>query len=84
MQSLDSLRRIISPSPYLAIAEPASGWPIVQVAHPAATATLALHGAHLMSWQLTDAKTVIYTSPGPDLVTHLPGESSPLLARISL
>lgn len=63
MQSLDSLRRIISPSPYLAIDELASGYPIVQVAHPAATATIALHGAHLMSWQPTDARPVIYTSP---------------------
>jgi hypothetical protein len=35
----------------------------VQVAHPSANAALALHGAHLISWQPTDARPVIYTSP---------------------
>lgn len=59
----DSLRQLISASSHLAIEEVAPDYPLIHVAHPAASASIALHGAHLTAWQPTGARPVIYTSP---------------------
>lgn len=59
----DSLRQTISASPHLSIEEVAPDYPMIHVAHPAASASIALHGAHLTAWRPTGAKPVIYTSP---------------------
>ena len=60
----DSLRQLISASAHLSVEEVAPGYPVINVAHPTASASVALHGAHLLSWQPAGARwSVIYTSP---------------------
>lgn len=57
------------PSPHLAIeneiafSETTPGYPLVHITNQHATATIALHGAHLISFTPTGGKNLIYTSP---------------------
>ena len=39
------------------------GYPILEIEHPAATARVALHGAHLLEWTPTGQRPVLYLSP---------------------
>ena len=39
------------------------GYPVLRVTHPACTAQVALHGAHVMSWRPTGQEEVLYLSP---------------------
>jgi glucose-6-phosphate 1-epimerase len=39
------------------------GYPVLEIQHPAATARIALHGAHVMDWIPAGEKPVIYMSP---------------------
>ena len=39
------------------------GYPVLEVQHPAATARIALHGAHVMDWIPAGEKPVLYMSP---------------------
>lgn len=43
--------------------EPIPGYPVLRVTHPACTAQVALHGAHVMSWFPTGQEEVLYLSP---------------------
>jgi glucose-6-phosphate 1-epimerase len=44
--------------------EPAPGYPVYVINHPAATARVARHGAHVMDWQPAgQARPVLYMSP---------------------
>ena len=44
--------------------EPAPGYPVYVINHPAATARVARHGAHVMDWQPAgQAQPVLYMSP---------------------
>jgi glucose-6-phosphate 1-epimerase len=45
------------------LTEPAPGYPVYVIDHPAATARVALHGAHLMEWTPAGQQPVIYLSP---------------------
>lgn len=39
------------------------GYPVLEIQHPAATARIALHGAHVMDWIPAGEKPVLYMSP---------------------
>jgi glucose-6-phosphate 1-epimerase len=43
--------------------EIAPGYPVLEIQHPAATARIALHGAHVMDWIPAGEKPVLYMSP---------------------
>lgn len=43
--------------------EIAPGYPVLEIAHPAATARIALHGGHVMDWTPTGEEPVLYMSP---------------------
>ncbi|HYF37485.1 MAG TPA: D-hexose-6-phosphate mutarotase [Prosthecobacter sp.] len=47
----------------ITIEEPAPGYPVYAVHHPAATARVALHGAHIMEWAPAGHEPVLYMSP---------------------
>ncbi len=48
----------------ITIQEPTPGYPVLVINHPAATARVALHGAHVMEWQPAgQAQPVLYMSP---------------------
>lgn len=38
-------------------------YPVFEIRHPACTARVALHGAHVMSWKPVDEEEVLYLSP---------------------
>ncbi|HEY2573956.1 MAG TPA: D-hexose-6-phosphate mutarotase [Verrucomicrobiaceae bacterium] len=50
--------------------EAAPGFPVFEIKHPAATARVALHGAHLMQWTPAGHKPVLYLSPQSVLKEH--------------
>ncbi|MDB6070593.1 MAG: putative glucose-6-phosphate 1-epimerase [Verrucomicrobiales bacterium] len=39
------------------------GYPVIEIKHPAVTARVALHGAHLMEWTPAGREPVLYLSP---------------------
>lgn len=43
--------------------EIAPGYPVLEITHPAATARIALHGAHVMDWAPAGEAPVLYMSP---------------------
>lgn len=48
---------------HLSLIELAPDYPALRVEHPTCTATVALHGAHLIAWQPNGADPVLYNSP---------------------
>ena len=49
--------------PSVSLTEITPGYPVFQIDHPACTAKVALHGAHVMSWKPADEDEVLYLSP---------------------
>ena len=49
--------------PCISRSELVSGYPVLAIQHPACTARVALHGAHLMEWTPAGQKPVLYMSP---------------------
>lgn len=45
------------------LSEPVPGYPVFEITHPTCTARVALHGAHVMSWQPLGEEEVLYLSP---------------------
>lgn len=62
-QSIDTLRDLAAASPTISIDELAPGYPVLSITRADSKASLALHGAHLISWQPTGNQPVLYTSP---------------------
>lgn len=60
---IPSVKTLLSESRYLTIKNLKDDYPLIQVEHPNAKACLALHGAHLTSWQPAGETPVLYTSP---------------------
>jgi len=48
--------------PNITIDEPAPGYPVIRVSNPQASASVALHGAHVVSYQPAGHQPVIFTS----------------------
>lgn len=49
--------------PSITVDETLPGYPVYLIHHPAATARVALHGAHVMEWTPAGQKPVLYLSP---------------------
>lgn len=47
----------------VSIVETTPGYPVFEIAHPACSARVALHGAHVISWKPADEEEVLYLSP---------------------
>lgn len=63
MQSLDELSQILSVAPELSVSEPWPGFPVIKVTTKAATATIALQGAQVLTWVPEGHEPVLYVSP---------------------
>ena len=62
-QTIDDLTAILSGTPELTVSEPVPGFPVIDVQSPVSAATVALHGAQVLSWAPTDHPPVLYLSP---------------------
>lgn len=62
MDLLSTLNQVVSNVPQVSIDELAPGYPVICVANDAATATIALHGAHLIDFTPEGESPVIFTS----------------------
>ncbi len=62
MQTIDQLTRRFGIENEVWFEELADGYPVVKVRNAHATASIALHGAHLMDYCLDDDKPIIFTS----------------------
>lgn len=45
------------------LTHPFPDYPVLEIAHPAASARIALHGAHLLEWTPAGQKPILYLSP---------------------
>lgn len=62
-QSIEDLTAILSGTPELTVTEPEPGFPVIDVQTPVSSATIALHGAQVLTWAPTDHPPVLYVSP---------------------
>ncbi|MFT7172983.1 MAG: glucose-6-phosphate 1-epimerase [Paracoccaceae bacterium] len=62
-QSIADLNAILSGTPELTVTEPEPGFPVIDVQSPVSAATIALHGAQVLTWAPTDHPPVLYVSP---------------------
>lgn len=62
-QSIDDLNAILSETPEFTVSEPEPGFPVIDVQTPVSAATVALHGAQVLTWAPTDHPPVLYVSP---------------------
>lgn len=63
MSQLEDLRRRFAGADFLSFTEPAPGFVALRVTTAFATASIALQGAHVMTWQPTGQAPVIWLSP---------------------
>ena len=61
-QTLDTLNTRFALPPTLVFSEPVPGWPVAEITTPLASARVALHGAHVLSWQPAGQQPVIWVS----------------------
>ena len=73
-QSIEDLTAILSETPELTVTEPEIGFPVIEVQTPVSAATIAVHGAQVLTWAPTDHPPVLYVSPKAKMTG---GESSP-------
>lgn len=71
-QSIEDLTAILSAIPELTVTEPESGFPVIDVQTPVSAATVALHGAQVLTWAPTDHPPVLYVSPKAKMVEGMP------------
>ena len=62
-QSIEALNAILSGTPEFTVTEPEPGFPVIDVQTPVSSATIALHGAQVLTWAPTDHPPVLYVSP---------------------
>ena len=62
-QSIEDLTAILSETPELIVTEPEIGFPVIEVQTPVSAATIAVHGAQVLTWAPTDHPPVLYVSP---------------------
>ncbi|MDB4422482.1 D-hexose-6-phosphate mutarotase [bacterium] len=71
-QSIEDLTAILSGIPELTVTEPEPGFPVIDVQTPVSAATVALHGAQVLTWAPTDHPPVLYVSPKARMVEGTP------------
>lgn len=62
-QSIEDLTAILGGIPEFTVTEPEPGFPVINVQTPVSFATVALHGAQVLTWAPTDHPPVLYVSP---------------------
>ena len=63
MQTPEELTKILSVAPELSVSEPEPGFPVIKVSTKTSTATIALHGAQVLTWIPEGQQPVLYVSP---------------------
>jgi len=71
-QSIEDLTAILSGTPELTVTEPEPGFPVIDVQTPVSSATIALHGAQVLTWAPTDHPPVLYVSPKARMIPGTP------------
>lgn len=67
-QTIQDLTAILSGTPGFTVTEPEPGFPVIDVQTPVSSATIALHGAQVLTWAPTDHPPVLYVSPKAKMV----------------
>jgi len=62
-QTTEDLAALLSGTPEFIVTEPEEGFPVIEVQTPVSSATIALHGAQILTWAPTDHPPVLYVSP---------------------
>lgn len=71
-QSIDDLQTILSECPEVSVTEPEPGFPVLEVKTSVSEATIALHGAQVLTWTLTGHPPVLYVSPKAKMTEGIP------------
>lgn len=71
-QSIDDLTAILKDHPELTVTEPEPGFPVIEVQTSVSAATIALHGAQVLTWAPTDHPPVLYVSPRAKMQEGVP------------
>ncbi|MGY8658197.1 MAG: D-hexose-6-phosphate mutarotase [Verrucomicrobiales bacterium] len=71
-QTIAELTAILSDTPELTVTEPEPGFPVIDVQSPVSSATIALHGAQVLTWAPTDHPPVLYVSPKAKVISGTP------------
>lgn len=71
-QSIEDLTAILSGTPELTVTEPEPGFPVIDVQTPVSAATIALHGAQVLTWAPTEHPPVLYVSPKAKMTPGTP------------
>jgi glucose-6-phosphate 1-epimerase len=71
-QSLEDLTAILANTPEFAVSEPEPGFPVIEIQTPVSHATVALHGAQVLTWAPTDHPPVLYVSPKAKMTPGTP------------
>lgn len=61
--SLNSLESLVAAASTVTLEEPAPGYPVLRVENASASASVALHGAHVLTYQPHGTAPVLYLSP---------------------
>ena len=62
-QTIEDLTAILDGSPEITVSEPEPGFPVIDVQTPVSVATIALHGAQVLTWAPSEHPPVLYVSP---------------------
>jgi len=71
-QSIDDLQAILSECPEVSVTEPEPGFPVLEVKTSVSEATIALHGAQVLTWTLIGHPPVLYVSPKAKMTEGIP------------
>ncbi len=71
-QTIADLTAILSGTPELTVTEPEPGFPVIDVQTPVSAATIALHGAQVLTWAPTEHPPVLYVSPKAKMIQGTP------------
>ena len=71
-QSIDDLQAILSECPEISVTEPEPGFPVLEVKTSVSEATIALHGAQVLTWTLIGHPPVLYVSPKAKMTEGIP------------
>ena len=71
-QSIEDLKAILKDHPEFAVTEPEPGFPVIEVHSSVSAATIALHGAQVLTWAPTGHPPVLYVSPKAKMIPGTP------------
>ncbi|MEJ6579205.1 MAG: D-hexose-6-phosphate mutarotase [Akkermansiaceae bacterium] len=71
-QSIEDLKAILKAHPEFTVTEPEPGFPVIEVQTTVSAATIALHGAQVLTWAPTGHPPVLYVSPKAKMTPGTP------------